>query len=545
MKLDLLVSNARILTLNPARPRATSIGVWNGRIVGVDEDLSGVDARTHIDAGGAVITPGFHDSHNHTAAFGRLLQEIDAGALSSLDELYSAIASRHAELPPEQWILASGYDQSRLGGHPRRQVLDQIAPGRKIIVNHRTTHLLVASTPVFVEVGALSPDFVISDGGFIERDADGEATGLVGEQAMTPFRDLLRPHSIDNLAAAIVRAGERFLSEGITSVGEAGIGDSAVVGSSPIELAAYQRLSAEGRLPVRTQLMVAMENLHAVGSSPADGIELGLDLGIHSGFGDDMLELGPIKMFTDGALMSRTAALTADFCDHPGAGMMQFDREYLIERATQAHRGGWQLAVHAIGDHAVDIALDTIEAAIASGPPRDHRHRMEHASVVRPDQLERMVTLGVIPSPQPRFVYELGDSVALGLGPERVPWTYRHASFLAAGLTVPAGSDRPVVAGAPLPAMQSMVDRLTRSGAPFNPEEAVSAEEALRAYTVGSAYAARQEHKKGSLRPRMLADFVVLDADPTAVPTPEIGEISVLATVVGGEARFDPEGRFG
>ncbi len=544
MHADLVVDNVRALTMDPRRPRASAIAVWQGHIVALDDDASDMGADHRVDGGGAVLVPGFYDAHNHMAAFGRLLTEIDAGPMRSLAELYDAIGERARTLPEDSWIIGSGYDQARLGGHPSRVMLDAVAPGRRVLVNHRTTHMLIASSAVFDMLDAMRPDFPVAPGGLIERDDEGLPTGLVGEQAMAPFRALVRPFSTADLAAAIGRAGKVFLSEGITSVCEAGIGNSAIVGSSPIELAAYQRLRETGDLPVRVQAMVAMENLHDIGSHAEDGLELGLDLGVRTGLGDDWLSIGALKMFTDGALSSRTAAMSTPFLDHGGTGVMQFEPHEIAHIAAQAHRAGWQLAIHAIGDRAVDAALGAIERAVRESPLPDPRHRIEHASVVRPDQLTRFAALGVIPSIQGRFVWELGDGIIDGLGTDRIDWTYRHRSFRQAGLSTPGGSDRPVAAGAPLLGMQAMVHRVTASGREFSPGEAVSAYEALCAYTVHAAYACRQEHSKGRLRPGFLADLALLDDDPTTVAPDRIGTISVLATLVGGHVAFDLPGLF-
>jgi predicted amidohydrolase YtcJ len=545
MKLDFLITNANILTLDPARPKAHSLGVWNGRIAGVDDDVTALPTHRTIDLGGATVTPGFHDVHNHMAAFGQRLQEIDASEFTSAEELYDAVAASVAENPNREWITGSGYDQTRIGGHPKRHKLDAASQGRKVMFIHRTSHMLVASTAVFQAVGAMNPDYPVRAGGFLERDADGMPTGLVAEQAMAPFRDLRKPFSELDLVTVLGLASKQYVSEGLTSVAEAGIGASPIVGSSPVELAAYQRGHESGAIRVRTQLMVAMENFHPLATAPSDGYSQGIDLGIHTGFGGERLSIGPVKIFTDGALMSRTASMTENFCGHNHAGVMQFGFEQLRDLAVAAHTGGWQLAVHAIGDHAVDVALDVIAAATASKERPDPRHRIEHASVVRDDQLARFVELGVIPSPQGRFVNEIGDGVAEVVGNERMPWTYRHKSFLDAGLVVPGGSDRPVVKGAPLPAMQAMVERLTSSGREFSRHEGVSALEALRSYTAHSAYASREDHFKGVVKSTYVADLVVLDQDPTAVPTEVIGHINVLATIIDGAVEFDPQGIMG
>ncbi|WP_427869985.1 amidohydrolase [Leucobacter luti] len=541
MIIDALITNARVLTMDPERPTATRLGIWNGRIVGLDEELEGLRARRVIDAGGMTVLPGFHDAHNHMATFGRSLLNIDAGALGSLDELYAAVRTRADEDPEREWIIADAYDQRALGGHPTREGLDAAAPGRNVIVNHRTTHMLVASTPVFERVGALHTDWPVPSGGFVERDERGAPVGLVGEQAMAAFRDLSRPHSVEVLADALGRASDRFLSEGITAVGEAGIGDSPVVGSSPIELLPYQVARERGRLGVRVRLMVSMENLHGVVSAPDDLIDLGLDLGLRTGFGDDFLGIGALKMFTDGAISSRTAALDEPYCDHGGHGVMQFGREELTALASSATRAGWQLAVHAIGDHANDVALDVIETAAAGAPGNGFRHRIEHASILRDDQVRRMAAAGITASIQPEFVSALGDSVLAGLG-ERGPWTYRHRSLIEAGIPVALGSDRPVVSGHPLRGVRDSVLRLTSSGAAFSPGEAVDVMTALRGYTRDSAAAIGMADRLGVLRAGAYADLAVLDGDPLTADPASLPDIAVAATAVAGDFLFDPSG---
>ncbi|TDP89044.1 hypothetical protein EDF62_3501 [Leucobacter luti] len=541
MILDTLITRARILTMDSRRPQAHRIGIWKGLVVGLDEELDGMSARCTIDAKGMTLMPGFHDSHNHMSTFGRSLLNIDATKLNSIDELYAEIHARHISMSGDDWIIVDAYNQHRLGGHPTRAGLDHAAPGRRVIANHNTTHLLVASTPVFERVGALAPDWPVPPGGFIERDAIGEASGLVGEQAMGPFRDLNRPYSIEALASAIGRASDVFLSEGITSVVEAGIGASPVVGSSPTELAPYQLAAEDGRLGVRAQLMVSMENLHPVISHPDDLVDLGIDLGLRTGLGGDKLSIGALKMFTDGAIGSRTAALTAPFCDHDSSGVMQFDEDALYEISAAAARAGWQLAVHAIGDHAVDVALRMIGGAKTASPTNSKRHRIEHASIVRDDQVSRIAELGVIASVQPQFVSALGDAVLAGVG-DREAWTYRHRSLLDAGIRVACGSDRPVVSGTPLIAVRDMVLRRTESGHVFGDHETVSVQTALAGYTRDAAFAAHREDRLGSLSSGFHADFVLLDGDPLTTAPHELPNIPIVATSVAGEFLFDPRG---
>jgi predicted amidohydrolase YtcJ len=218
------------------------------------------------------------------------------------------------------------------------------------------------------------------------------------------------------------------------------------------------------------------------------------------------------------------------------------DVERLRRIITRAHRAGWQVATHAIGDRAVATVLDIYQDALAAHPRSDHRHRIEHCGVCRPEDVRRLAALGVIPVPQGRFISEIGDGMLEALGPVRSTWCYRQRSFLDAGLLVPGSSDRPVVNGAPLLGIHDMVNQRTASGRPFNRAEALTPEEAIRCYTLHSARAAFREGDLGSLAPGKLADFAVLSADPTAIAPESIAAIEVLATVVGGRVAHDRMG---
>lgn len=266
----------------------------------------------------------------------------------------------------------------------------------------------------------------------------------------------------------------------------------------------------------------------------------GLDLGLRTGLGDDRLRIGAVKVLADGSLIGRSAFMTEDYAADAEAGVsnagyLQFPREWLEERLTAAHANGWQLAVHAIGDGAVDVVLDVLEAAQRRFPREDCRHRIEHFGVASDEQVARAARLGVVPVPQGRFVNELGDGIARAMGEPRTRFCYRMRSLLDAGMVVPASTDAPVVDYPPLANIHDLVNRRTSSGAPFVPEERVTVAEAVHAYTVGSAYASHQEHEKGRLVPGMLADFAVLSDDIHTVDPATIRDLRVTATVVGGE----------
>jgi predicted amidohydrolase YtcJ len=543
---DLLLVNANVLTMNPARPRASAIAVADGRIVevaGDREDLSDwAGAWDVVDLKGATVVPGFHDAHNHMVGFGLSLTEVDLRT-GSLDELYARVAARAATTPPGEWITGAGYDQTKTGGHPHRDALDAIAPDQRVWLKHTSGHMCVVNSLVLRDLGieAVAPQV---DGGRVVVDADGRPTGLLEERAQELVGRLALPYPLARLTDAVAAAGERYLREGLTSVTEAGVGGG-WVGQSPVELAAYVAAREQGRLRVRTELMVISDAFHALAAHPADGIEIGIDLGLCTGFGDDWLRLGPMKIFTDGSLVGRTAAMTGDYASDSGdrdpgnSGYFQGDPGQLTATIIGAHRAGWRVAAHAIGDLAIDLVLDAYATAAERYPRADPRHRIEHFAAARPDQVARAAALGVIAVGQGRFATELGDGMLRSVGPGRHAWLYRQRSLLDAGMVLPGSSDRPVAQGAPLLGIHDMVNRRTSSGAAFNAAEAVTAAEALRAYTWGSAYASKQERVKGSIEPGKLADLTILSEDPMAVSPDRIAGLEVIATIVDGAFRYD------
>jgi predicted amidohydrolase YtcJ len=536
---DLVLVNANVLTMDQhpsARPRASAVSVAGGRITALDEVPAG--AAHVVDLRGATVLPGFHDAHNHMTGFGMSLGEVDlrSDAAGSLDELYAAIARRAETTAPGEWVIGAGYDQNKLGGHPHRDALDRAAPGRRVWLRHTSGHMCVVNGVVLADLGVDAAATEIP-GGRVAVDDGGRPTGLLEERAQLLVGRLVYPYPLAELADAIARAAAEYLKEGVTSCTEAGIGGGWVA-HSPAELAAYQLAREQGRLGVRVELMTAGEVLHPLGAHAGDNLPLGLDLGIKSGFGDEWLRLGATKIFADGSLVGRTAAMNDPYAGSGQAGYLQADAADLQAMIIAAHRSGWQVATHAIGDRAIDVVLDAYEQALERYPRRDPRHRIEHFAVVGPEQLARAAALGVIAVPQGRFASELGDGMLAAVGQDRHAWLYRLRSLLEAGMVLPGSSDRPVVAGAPLLGIHDMVNRQTSSGEPFNPDEAITAGQALRAWTWGSAYASRQEHVKGSIAPGMLADLVVLSEDPTAVAPERIAGLEVLATVVGGEIRY-------
>ena len=537
---DLLLVNANVLTMDQEQPTASAVAVAGGRIVGVYDGRPDVTAKDVIDLRGLTLVPGFHDAHNHMIGFGLSLTEIDL-RVGSLDELYARVAAKAATTPVGEWIIGSGYDQNRTGAHPHRDALDGIAPNHRVWLKHTSSHMCVVNSLVLADLG-IGDTVPRVDGGRVATDGAGRPTGLLEERAQELVGNLTHPYPLTTLANAVDTAGRRYLAEGITSVTEAGVGGG-WISQSPVELAAYVAARDQRRLHVRAELMVVSDAFHPLGAHPSDGIETGIDLGLRTGFGDDWLRLGPMKIFTDGSLVGRTAAMSAPFEGDPGnSGYLQADADHLTEMIIAAHRAGWRVAAHAIGDRAIDLALDAFADAADQFPRHRPRHRIEHFAAARPDQVARAAKLGVIAVGQGRFADELGDGMLAAVGPERAAWLYRQRSLLDAGLVLPGSSDRPVASGAPLLGIHDMVNRRTATGAPFNPAEAITPAEAIRAYTWGSAYASKQERVKGSIARGKLADFTVLSEDPTAVAPDRIAGLAVVATFLDGHLRHTAPG---
>ena len=438
--IDLVIDNANVITIDPSRPRAGSVAMAGGRIVGVGEvgafaDLATAARADVVDLDGLTVVPGFNDAHNHMQAFGAGLNEVDLRpeSVRSVEEIVAAIGAQAAQTPPGVWVIGSGYDDNKLAErrHPTRQELDAVSPDHPVLLNHTSGHFCVVNTTAMrlARIGEVS----VPEGGVVATGDDGEPNGLLEEQAQTLARALLHPRAVADMVENLAAASDVYLSEGITSCQEAGVGGILGI-EEPLELRAYQQARGDGRLRVRVTLMPAVETLHGGGHHPDDEEPFALDLGLHTGFGDEWLKFGPVKIFADGSLIGRTAAMFDDFEGEPGnRGYFQMEEAKLHSLINRAHRSGWQVATHAIGDRAVASVLDAYAEAQRQLPRSDARHRIEHCGMCRASDVARIAELGVIPVPQGRFIDEIGDGMLRAVG-DRHPDCYRQRSFLDAGV---------------------------------------------------------------------------------------------------------------
>lgn len=530
MPADLLFLNGPVLTVDDANPVAEAVAVVGNRIarVGSAADLrdeTGPATRV-VDLGGRALVPGFNDNHTHPISFGQALRTIDAkpDALPTLAAVQQAFRAAAAE--PDTvaggWLLARGYDDSRLDirRHPTRHDLDAATGARPALLTRTCGHLAVANSAALALAGvtAATED---PAGGQIDRDEHGEPNGVLRETAMKLIQDLIPKPTRSQMAADLRAAGKAFNQLGITSTAEAMLKTSD-------ELAAYQDLRAAGELPMRTCLMMMIdETLDDLSS-----------LGMRTGFGDAWLRIGPAKLFQDGSGGGRTAAMFDDYVNDPGnRGITIYDQAGLDERFTRAHAAGFQLTAHAIGDRAITMILDAFEAALAAHPVADPtalRWRIEHCGMCTPAILDRMQKLGIVAVPQPNFVWELGDSYLRNFTPEQLALAYPNRAWFDRGIVAVGSSDVPVVGCDPFRGMRSAVTRLTRDCAVMSPGQGVTIEEALRMYTRNGAFATFEEGIKGTIAPGMLADLAVLAADPRTLDPADLHELRCDLTVLDG-----------
>lgn len=549
MKLDLILRDADIITLEPERPRAHSVGVLHGRIAGFDDDLTGCTATRELSLGGATVVPGFIDAHCHTTWWGLGLGAVDLAPARGLDELYALLEAevrRLDALPggqPDAWVNGTGFNHKNHGGmFPDIRRLDEITGDRPLYLRHVSGHLSMTNTATLRLAGVFEAGFANPVGGAVLRGADGYPTGVVEESAQALIQNLLLPYPVERIVEALDAATSRYAAEGITSFTEAGIGGG-WIGHSPVEVQAYLAAHRTGKLHARAQLMPALDALHPLEANARDmhgtGTGRGLDLGVAAGFGDDWVSLGPVKVFMDGSLLGATAAVTEDYCGHQhNTGYLLDSPEAYRERVDAAYRAGWPIALHAIGDAAIDLAIEIITSCQDRYGRNVLPNRIEHFGIARPEQVAAVAAAGIAVTPQAAFIGPLGDQFAALVGPGREGWLYRGRSLVDAGVLPAGSSDLPVADNNVRRAMQSSVDRRTEGGLLLGgAAEGLTPEEALRSYTEWAAIATGSDAEKGTLRDGKLADFAVLSGSP--LEAQDISALEVLATVVGGRFTYN------
>jgi len=527
-----LYINCTVHTMDGTAP-AGALLIEGERIVAVGP-RSEVEAQAgpgmrRIDLAGQTVVPGFNDSHAHILWVGLALEQVDVGVdvVGGIDDIRRTVQTRARVTPTGAWVLGRGYQQAALREqrHPTRHDLDPISPDHPVMLRHTSGHVLTCNTLALRHAG-ITRDTPPPAGGEIDRDQHGEPTGVLKESAMELIYDVIPPPSLEQGTELILRAMDLMARQGITSVSDAATGHGS---SAEPELAMYRAALHSKKLVGRITLMPQI-----LYTAPPDSNEIRTADSFDAGNQPDWLAIGPTKVFSDGALSTRTAALRQPYhADGDNTGILLWETSTLAGMIQRAHAAGWQIAAHALGDRAVEVVIEVYEQALAISPRRDHRHRIEHCMLLDQDQARRIKAAGLVPSLQPD-IYRLGDSYIDALGLERASQSIPIRLFRELDIPVAFSSDRPVIPGHPLEVIRSAMERTTPSGVVLGPEHSVTALEAIRNYTWGGAWATHSEHQKGVLQAGLLADFAVLSADPATTPPEEFGELRVTMTVVGG-----------
>lgn len=521
---DAVLFNGTLLTQDPTLPRAEALAVEAGRIFAVGpwrdiEPLAGAGTE-RIDLEGGVLLPGFHDAHVHVWKVGQLLGSIlDLRAVSSLEELKDDLRRRDRELPEGTWLLGRGYNEARMteGRQPTRADLDQAVSDRPVALTRTCGHMMVANSRAIALAG-VTPNTPAPAGGAVVRDQAGEPTGLFQETAMGLLKAVIPEPTPAEYARMVLAANEAQLAKGITGASEAG--------ATPNLLEAYRSLEREGRLRRFVQVM-------AMRLSDEDGSKLPLPEPERSNW----LRIDSVKLFADGGLSGATAALRSSYRYDAGRGLERLSEDEIFSLAADAQSAGLRVCTHAIGDLAIDNALSAYERLQKLGrAPFRRGHRLEHFGLPDARQIARAAKIGAMVAPQTIFLHALGANFRRYLTESYLSRTYPIRSMLRAGLIVALGSDAPVVPDDnPLLGIQAAVTRRDREGEPIAAEEAITAEQAVYAYTMGGAVASGEEDCRGSLTRGKWADFVQLDKSPLASQPEEIASIKPLRTFVRGK----------
>jgi predicted amidohydrolase YtcJ len=515
MLADLVLINGNIITLNPSQPVAQAVAINDGKMVAVGTNIEikqWISKTTKIvNLSGKTLVPGFTDTHAHMAEFGFSLSRIDLRDVTSIKSMQKLLQKKVQKTPQGKWVLGRGWDQEcfREKRYPTRWDLDKVSPNNPVALTRICGHVGIVNSKALDRAG-ISKKTISATGGQIDRDPEsGEPTGILKEAAYDLVLSTVPRPNEDELTQACILACNKAVEAGLTSVHW--------LVSSAMEIRVLQRLKKQGKLPLRVYLIV-----------PAALLRFYARAGLCTGFGDDMLRLGGVKIFVDGSLGGRTAALEKPYSDAATRGMLCLSEEDLTKIVKDAQRAGFQACVHAIGDKAISTTLNAFKSASVGGSGNPWRHRIEHASVLNKQLIKRLKNLRIIASVQPHFV--VSDFwVQTRLGSARAKWTYPFKTVVENDVLITGSSDCPVEPINPLLGVFAFAARESF------PEERISVEEALKIYTLNAAYASFEENVKGSVETGKLADFTVLSQNPLTANPKKIKGIQVEMTIVGGK----------
>ena len=517
-------------------PIAQAIAIHGNRILATGSDdeiaaLTGPDTKI-VDLGGRLATPGLNDAHLHLISTGLIQGWVDATAAAAptRDALYDALRKRAAETPKGAWVLGRGFDQTRWpdGQMPTADELDAALPDHPVALVRACGHITIGNSAALALAG-ITVDTPDPDGGVIGR-ARGRLTGLLAENAADALRAARPAPTLEEIIRAIEAGGQLLARFGITSCMDAAVGQI----DGMTEIRAYHLASRDGRLPVRVWATL-------LGDPGSSIVEPCHAAGLVTGVGNDMFRIGGVKIFTDGSAGGRTAWMTRPYAGQPdNYGVQMLPDDELFALVDRYHGMGYTLVCHGIGDAAIDQLVRAYERVRAADPDHGFRHRIEHCGYVDDALNRRMIAAGILPAPQQVFIHDFGDGYMAVLGPERALNSYPIGTWDRLGMKPSTGSDSPVCSPDPFPNLHAMLTRQTINGTVLNPDEALTAEAALRAYTEHGAYSTGDEDVKGRLLPGMLADIAVFSCDLlTADPGDILNDTRCELTVLDGRIVHD------
>jgi predicted amidohydrolase YtcJ len=523
---DMIITNAKIWTGNEKQPVAVAMAVAGDTIVAIGTKGEVMKHRgeksTVIDLGGRFITPGFIDSHVHFLQGGSNLASVQLREALTPEEFISRLKAFAADLSPGVWIQGGDWDGKGWESLPEKGWIDSVTPNNPVFVSRLDGHMALANS-LALKLARIDGRVKDVEGGTIGRDSRGNLTGIFKDNAMDLVSVSIPQAPEEEVEKALLAGMDYFASNGVTSV-------------HAVDAGSY--VDAIAKVRNRGQLITRVYVIYPVSSWKA--LKKQLD---REGYGDKWIRTGGVKGFVDGSLGSHTAAFIDPYTDlMTDSGLFVNSEEDLYTWISNADQSGLQVMIHAIGDRAINSLLNTYERVAEENGERDRRFRIEHSQHIAPGDIERYAKLNVIASMQPYHAIDDGRWAEPYIGPERMKTTYAFRSLLDAGARLAFGSDWPVAPATPLEGIYAAVTRRTlddKNPDGWVPEQKITVEEALRAYTKDAAYASFEEDIKGTLEPGKLADFVVLDRDLTAVDPVEIRDIKVVQTYVGGKKVFD------
>jgi predicted amidohydrolase YtcJ len=525
---DLVIVNAKVRTMDSAKPNAEAVAVMGNKILAVGTNaeiraLAGTKTKT-IDAKGKLLIPGFNDSHVHFLEGGFQLSAVDLRDAKSPEEFVRRIKDFAAKLPKGRWILGGKWDHENWTPNnlPTKELIDAVTPDNPVFIDRLDGHMALANS-LALKLASVTKETKEVEGGLIVRDANGNPTGVLKDAAMVYVNKVVPESSFEQKLEAAQAATDYAASLGVTSVQDMSAGT---------DVGVYQELMRQGKLKTRVYAVSPLPDWQRLGKT-----------GVRAAFGDEMLRIGGLKGYSDGSLGSTTAWFFEPYLDDPkSTGLPADEIPKMYENVLNADKAGLQIMIHAIGDKANDTVLSAFERVGRENGMRDRRFRVEHAQHLRIEDIKRFGNFKIVASMQPFHLIDDGRWAFKRLDEKRLKGTYAFRTLLDTGANLAFGTDWAVAPLNPMLGIYAATTRRTLDDKNPNgwiPEQKISVEETVRAYTSGSAYAEFQENVKGTITAGKLADFIILSDDIFTMNPNDINKTKVLTTVMDGKTIYE------